>query len=182
LKYIESKVGFTVIDFVMMGRYAHQGGFSNSDTEGLKIATEALEKVGMPDFSKRTLHTLSGGERQKACLAAALAQQSSILILDEPTAHLDPYQRDEIQSLLTNIAKQDDLSVLAVTHDLNWTSMDFDYLYGMKQGEVIVSGSVSKEFNPNNLHRLFGVDFTTVEHPITKRLVIIPSVRKEKKC
>ena len=179
---LESKVDFTVLDFVMMGRYAYQGGFSYHDKDGAEVVKEALNKVGMSDFSNRTLHTLSGGERQKVCIAAALAQQSSILILDEPTAHLDPYQRDEIQSLLAHIAKQEGLSVLVVTHDLNWVSMSFDYMYGMKLGKVVVNGAVDEVFNQDNLHQLFGVDFTMIEHPVTKRLMVLPSVRKETRC
>ena len=179
---LETKVGFTVLEFVMMGRYAYQSGFGYSDQEGLEVCEVALDKVGMCDFSKRTLDTLSGGERQKVCIAAALAQQSSILILDEPTAHLDPYQRDEIQSLLADIARQDGLSVLAVTHDLNWVSMDFDYLCGMKQGEVVVNDSVDEAFNEKNLFQVFGVEFTMVDHPITKRSMVLPSARKESEC
>ena len=179
---LESKVDFTVLDFVMMGRYAYQGGFSYHDKGGAEVVKEALDKVGMSNFSNRTLHTLSGGERQKVCLAAALAQQSSILILDEPTAYLDPYQRDEIQSLLADIAKQEGLSLLVVTHDLNWVSMNFDYMYGMKQGKVVVNGTVEEVFNQDNLHQLFGIDFTMIEHPVAKRLMILPSVGKGTKC
>ena len=179
---LEAKVGFTVLDFVMMGRYAHQGGFTHADKEGTEIARSALDTVSMSQFSSSSMQTLSGGERQKICIAAALAQQSPILILDEPTAHLDPYQRDEIHVLLSDIAKQDGLSVLAVTHDLNWASMDFDEIYGMKDGEIAIQGSVENVFNQVNLHQLFGVEFTMINHPVNKRLMVIPSVRKEREC
>lgn len=175
---LEAKIDFTVLEFVMMSRYAHQSGFGYNDPTGVAIATQSLKKVEMQSFSKRTMHTLSGGERQKVCIAAALAQQSPILVLDEPTAHLDPHQRDEIHSLLVHVAQQEKLSVLAVTHDLNWASMDFDSIYGMKNGQIILSGSVDTALNQKSLHKLFGVNFTLVPHPVTQRPMVVPSARK----
>ncbi len=176
---LEASVPFTVLDFVMMGRYAHEGGFGYRDKDGEKIANSALERVHMSDFAQRTLQTLSGGERQKVCIAAALAQQTPILILDEPSAHLDPRQREEVHSLLTDIAKNDGLSILTVTHDLNWAAMDYDYIFGMKEGRVVTQGSASEVITGESLYALFGVDFTMVPHPETQSPMVIPAIRSE---
>ena len=176
---LEASVPFTVLDFVMMGRYAHEGGFGYRDKDGEKIANTALERVHMSGFAQRTLQTLSGGERQKVCIAAALAQQTPILILDEPSAHLDPRQREEVHSLLTDIAKNDGLSILTVTHDLNWAGIDYDYIFGMKEGRVVTQGSASEVITGESLYALFGVDFTMVPHPETQSPMVIPAIRSE---
>jgi ABC-type cobalamin/Fe3+-siderophores transport system ATPase subunit len=175
---LEASVPFTVLDFVMMGRYAHESGFAFGDEEGVVVAKNALERINMSHFSGRSLQTLSGGERQKVCIAAALAQQSPILLLDEPSAHLDPRQREEVHEILSDIAKMDQLSILTVTHDLNWAAMDFDVIFGLKQGRVVVEGSSSEVMTQENLHSIFGVNFTLMSHPETGNPVVIPSVRK----
>lgn len=176
---LEASVPFTVLDFVMMGRYAHEGGFSLADDEGVVVAKEALARIGMTRFSHRTIQTLSGGERQKICIAAALVQQSSILVLDEPSAHLDPRQREEVHELLSEIAQSDDLTLLTVTHDLNWAAMDFDRIIGMSEGRVIADGVPKDLMTTENLHAIFGVEFLLCPHPETGKTMVIPSVRKE---
>lgn len=174
---LNASVPFTVLDFVMMGRYAHEGGFGYRDEEGETIAQGALERVSMSEFSHRSIQTLSGGERQKVCIAAALAQQAPILILDEPSSHLDPRQREEVHLLLTKISKSDGLSVLTVTHDLNWVAMDYDYVFGMKGGSVVTEGTVSEVLTREGLYSLFGTDFTMVPHPDTESQMVIPAAR-----
>jgi len=176
---LEASVPFTVLDFVMMGRYAHEGGFSSGDEDGLRVAKNALKRIEMSHFESRTIQTLSGGERQKICIAAALAQESPILILDEPSAHLDPRQREEVHSILSEIAQTDQLTILTVTHDLNWAAMEYDYIYGMSQGRVLVEGSTEEVITQEDLHKVFGVCFTLIPHPETGKPMVIPSIRKE---
>jgi len=176
---LEASVPFTVLDFVMMGRYAYEDGFACGDRDGQAIAEQALERVNMSHFSKRTIQTLSGGERQKICVAAALAQQAPILILDEPSAHLDPRQREEVHGLLSEIAESDGLSVLSVTHDLNWAAMNFDYIFGMSQSRVVVEGTPDALMTQENLHKVFGVNFSLMPHPQTGKPMVIPAVREE---
>lgn len=176
---LEASVPFTVLDFVMMGRYAHEGGFAQSDKDALEIAQDSLGVIGMQAFAQRTISTLSGGERQKICIAAALAQQAPILILDEPSAHLDPRQREEIHHILCDIGQQKGLTILAVTHDLNWASMDYDRMFGMSSGRVVFDGKSECLMTRDNLRHVFGVDFSLCPHPETGRPIVIPSVRKE---
>jgi ABC-type cobalamin/Fe3+-siderophores transport system ATPase subunit len=176
---LEASVPFTVLDFVMMGRYAHEGGWSLRDDEGLEIAEDALLHIGMESFAHRTISTLSGGERQKICIAAALAQQAPILVLDEPSAHLDPRQREEIHHILCEIGKKQGITILAVTHDLNWAAMDYDRMVGMSGGRVVFDGPPETFMTPENLRLVFGVDFSLYPHPETGKPMVIPSARKE---
>jgi len=176
---LESSVPFTVLDFVMMGRYAHEGGFSFRDEDGLAIAQDSLRQIGMESFAGRTISTLSGGERQKICIAAALAQQSPILVLDEPSAHLDPRQREEIHHILCRIGQQRGITILAVTHDLNWAAMDYDRMVGMSGGRVVYDGKPKDFMTSENLRSVFGVEFALHPHPETGKPMVIPSVRKE---
>jgi len=179
---LEASVPFTVLDFVMMGRYAHEDGFAFGDDEGADVARQALEKTNMSHFSDRTIQTLSGGERQKICIAAAIAQQAPILILDEPSAHLDPRQREEVHRILSEIAKTDQLSILTVTHDLNWASMEYDYIYGMNQGRVVVKGAPDAVMTQEHLHTIFGVDFSLMNHPDGGKPMVMPSIRTGGGC
>ncbi|NWK56881.1 ABC transporter ATP-binding protein [Verrucomicrobiaceae bacterium N1E253] len=176
---LEASVPFTVLDFVMMGRYAHEGGMGQGDQEGLRIAMDALQQIGMESFARRTLSTLSGGERQKACIAAALAQQAPVLVLDEPSAHLDPRQREEIHHILCEIGRRQGVTVLAVTHDLNWAAMDYDRMLGMSDGRVVFDGTPAAFMTPENLRLVFGVDFSLHPHPVTGDPIVIPAARKE---
>lgn len=176
---LEASVPFTVMDFVMMGRYAHEGGWSYRDKEGLEVAKACLESIGMMEFATRTISTLSGGERQKVCLAAALAQQAPILILDEPSAHLDPRQREEVHRILSEIGDQRGLSILAVTHDLNWAAMDYDRMVGMSERRVVFDGTPKEFMTVEHLRAVFGVDFTLCPHPETSKPMMIPTARKE---
>jgi len=179
---LEASVPFTVLDFVMMGRYAYEDGFTFGDDDGEKVARRALERINMSHFSHRTILTLSGGERQKICIAAALAQQSPILILDEPSAHLDPRQREEVHMILSEIAASDNLSILTVTHDLNWAAMEYDYIYGMSEGQIKVEGTPDEVMTRENLNTIFGVDFSLMTHPEIGKPMIVPSVRKGRGC
>lgn len=176
---LEASVPFSVIDFVMMGRYAHESGWSQCDDEGYQISQDALAQIGMEAFAQRTISTLSGGERQKVCIASALAQQTPILVLDEPSAHLDPRQREEIHHILCDIGRKKGITILAVTHDLNWAAMDYDRMVGMSGGQVIYDGSPEMFMTVENLRAVFGVGFFLYPHPETGKPMVIPSARKE---
>jgi len=175
---LEASVPFTVMDFLMMGRYAHEGGFSLADDEGMGVARGALDRIDMAGFAQRTIQTLSGGERQKICIAAALVQQSPILILDEPSAHLDPRQREDVHEILADVAQSDSLTLLTVTHDLNWAAMDFDRMIGMSGGRVVRSGDPETLMTPENLRAIFDAEFFLYPHPETGNPMVIPSTRK----
>jgi iron complex transport system ATP-binding protein len=114
---------FTVLEFVLMGRYPYLGPFSVIDAADEAAALEVLEMVGMKDFARRAMRTLSGGERQKALIAGALSQGAEIMLLDEPTTFLDPRHEHEIINILGRINRDHGVTIVSVTHDINHAAL-----------------------------------------------------------
>lgn len=158
---------FTVKEIVEMGRYIHQNRIFSKENNG--IVEEALKQVGLYNLKDRSILSLSGGEIQRAFIARALAQDSEILILDEPTNHLDIKYQLEIMKVIKGMGK----TVLAVIHDMNIASTYCDYVYAMKNGEIVKSGVVEEVFTPENIKRIFEVECEVVRHPSNKRPMII---------
>ncbi|MBP5203299.1 MAG: ABC transporter ATP-binding protein, partial [Candidatus Methanomethylophilaceae archaeon] len=114
----EIRFAFTVREIVEMGRMPFQESFRGSDTEDLRIIEEAMELTGVLDMADRMINTMSGGERQRAIIARAIAQTPEIILMDEPTLHLDINMQFEILDLVRRLAKERDLTVVIVSHDL----------------------------------------------------------------
>lgn len=179
--YVPQQLGhdipFTVREFITMSRYAHatHGTITPKDPESETIATQSMEHVGISHLAHQTMSTLSGGERQKANIAAALARQTPILVLDEPSAHLDPKQRESVQQLLGSLGKNRDLTLLCVTHDLNWAAMDFDRIIGMSGGKIIADAPPSAFLTTENLERIFNARWAVQTHPESGHPYLLPS-------
>lgn len=156
---LAAEVPYTVREFVEMGRYAH------GDCDG-KAVEEAMALVEVSEFSDRVVATLSGGERQRVCIAAALAQEAPLLLLDEPLAHLDPGQRIEVQRVLREVRKE--VTLIAVTHDLGWLQRDFQHVLALQGGGVKFDGRVSELMDGGVLGELFG---SAVMDHLGRRLV-----------
>jgi iron complex transport system ATP-binding protein len=146
--------GFTVRQFVEQGRYPW--GDAGSEKGGSAVA-EALSLAGVEEFSGRSVGSLSGGERQRALIAAALAQDASLLLLDEPTAFLDFRRQAEVLRLIRSIHGK--RSILMVTHDLNLALRSADRLAVLTEGAIAWSGKAEELTGGNLLERLFGVGF-----------------------
>ena len=170
-------IPFTVLEFIVMSRYAHaqSGGLIPKDPQGDRIAKQSTERTGIQHLENQSMSTLSGGERQKVNIAAALAQQTPILVLDEPSSHLDPKQRESIQQLLGEIGRKSKTTILAVTHDLNWAAMDFDRIIGMSHGRVIADDTPSAFMTSENLHRIFDAHWTVQPHPESGHPIVLPA-------
>lgn len=132
------EIPFTVRDFVKMGCYRLDGKDEDSDS----LVIEAMDRVEVGQLAERVVSTLSGGERQRVCIAAALAQNTPMLLLDEPLAHLDPGQRIEVQRVIRQL--RGDKTVLAITHDLTWARNDFDRVIGLMAGKVVYDGGADR--------------------------------------
>jgi len=158
-----SEIPFTVQEFVAMSRYSHLGGDD--------VAMTMMERVGIADMANRSVSTLSGGERQKVSIAAALTQQTPILILDEPAAHLDPKQQDSVQQVLGEIGK--DKTIITVTHDLNWAAQDFDRIIGMRSGKIICDATPAEFMTTENLESIFDVTWELYPHPQNGTPIVI---------
>jgi iron complex transport system ATP-binding protein len=159
-------LGFRVREIIQMGRYVHQNllGWEREDAE--KSVDEAIEIMGLKKIEQRRLHTLSDGERERVALAKALAQDTPILLLDEPTTHLDPAHQIQFMVKVKKGQKRKELSILAVMHDFNLASRYCDRLVLMDKGKISACGLVEDVITVENLKNAFGLNVSIVRHPV----------------
>lgn len=162
--------GFTVREFVEMARYPHVGPLAPFRPEDGRAVGRALEAAGAADLAGRPMDALSGGERQKAHLAAALAQEAEILLLDEPTAFLDPAHQGEILRTLARVEG----TILFVTHDVNEALASADRAIALREGAVVFDGPSAGLADPGALRAVYAHDFAIGTHPRTGRAVVFP--------
>lgn len=165
--------GLTVEELIAYGRFPHQKGFGTLKKEDKDIITWALKSTGIEEFRERAIEDLSGGQRQRAWIAMALAQQTEILILDEPTTYLDLAHQLEVLKLLEKLNKEQGTTIVMVIHELNNAARFADHMIGVKQGEVVCQGSAFEVMTKDNLKKLFNIDAEIVNDPRNNRPVCI---------
>jgi iron complex transport system ATP-binding protein len=172
---------YSVLDVVLMGRYPHLGTFEIEGPRDYAIARRALAATGTDAFENRAFATLSGGEKQRVVIAAALAQIASasgepppLLLLDEPTAALDLAYQLEIASLLRELRQRLPLSIVLSTHDLNFASSLCSSLVLLKDGRVLAAGPTERVLTASGVRDLYGVDAEVRRHDATGHLVVTP--------
>ena len=171
--------GLTVEEIVAYGRFPYQKGFSGLKEQDHHLINWAIEATNLQELKERTLITLSGGQQQRVWIAMALAQDTDILILDEPITFLDPAHQLEILELLQGINRQGK-TILMTIHDLNHASRFSDYLLGMKNGELIFQGTPKEIFTAEKLLNLFDIQATFATMPNSdKPLVLAYDLVKE---
>ena len=175
-QYLEQLFSYTVFEFVLMARYPYFDTWRPASVHDEQKVNDILSLLQMSDFKERRINQISGGERQKVYIAAALAQEPKILLLDEPTAHLDPKYHSEIQRLISQVAKNLGLTVLHVTHDLNHIASWSQDVVAMKNGSVILHDAPPQILTAPNLESIFGTKFIFMTHPQTKKNIIIPEM------
>lgn len=156
---------FTVKEFALMGRYPHLSPFSAIGPEDQHAVDKALALTGTRPLMDRPLDTLSAGERQKALIAASLAQGASILLLDEPTAFLDPRHQIEIQRLLQRLNCEYGMTLITVTHDINAAIIYSTQIAALKQGALVFTGSPAAFADSQVLETIYQQRFLLVQHP-----------------
>ena len=144
-------------ELVSLGRYAHSNRFKETPEDG-KVVEEALRLTGSLSLRDKRFTSLSGGERQKVLIARVLAQTSHLLLMDEPTSHLDIYFQLQILEALKRICQEKKLTIVAVMHDLNLISLFADKALVLKSGELIAFGKVEDVVNEKTLEETFGVN------------------------
>lgn len=159
---------FKVKDVVLMGRSPHKRNMEMDNAEDHRIANEALERVGMTEFSDRSFYTLSGGEQQRVVLARALAQQTECMVLDEPTNHLDVKYQLQLMDVVSSLG----VTVLAALHDLNIAAAYCDRLYLMNNGKVVYHGTPEEVLTADIIQEIYGVKATVYTSPYTGLLNI----------
>ncbi|OGG03377.1 MAG: ABC transporter ATP-binding protein [Candidatus Glassbacteria bacterium RIFCSPLOWO2_12_FULL_58_11] len=166
---------FSVDEFVSMGRYPYLNPFSPLSAEDRRVVREILERTGTLDFAGRRLDTLSGGERQKVFIAAALAQGAEILLLDEPTSFLDYRHQVEIHRLLRELNREHGKTVLAVTHDINNAVLACNRVLALKEGRKVFEGEARELVRKETLEGIYETAFLFVENPYSALPLVRPA-------
>ena len=148
----------TVKELVAYGRFPYRSLLKSSDNQKDKeIIAQAMAKTKVDKFASRLVATLSGGERQRTWIAMALAQQPQILLLDEPTTYLDIAHQLEVMQIITELNRQENMTIIMVLHDINHARMYADDIVIIKDKHVFAQGAPQKVLNPDNLATVFGV-------------------------
>jgi iron complex transport system ATP-binding protein len=180
LSYVPQAEGrhapFTVREFILMGRYPYLSPFSSPSASDTAAVAEALKVTGTMEFSERFLSTLSGGEKQKVYIAAALAQEANVLLLDEPTTFLDPKHESDIYRLLAGINRERGVTVVSVTHDINSAVLTSRIVLALKGGRVAFYGPAENFMNEKVLQDIYEKTFSLIKHPGYDRTIIAPEV------
>ena len=165
---------FTVEEFVLLGRYPFRSPFSSIRREDRSAVHEALRLTRIEHLAGRRIETLSGGERQTAFIAAAIAQGAGILLLDEPTTFLDPKHAVDIRSIIRRLNSELGRTIVSVTHDINAAALESDRIVILKDGRVIFTGTADEVMDNDVLSRAYGKSFLFVEHPSVGRRIVVP--------
>jgi iron complex transport system ATP-binding protein len=168
---------FTVLDMVLMGRYPHLGPFALEGANDMAIARTALGVTGTSGLESRLFATLSGGEKQRVVIAAALAQASDVLLLDEPTAALDLGYQFEIASLLRRLNAERGTTMIVSTHDLNLVAALCEQIVLLKAGRVVAQGQTRDTLTPENIRLLYEVEADVRFHDRAGHLTVVPIAR-----
>ena len=171
---VRGSLPWTVEEFVLMGRYPYLGAFQSRTPDDDRVLQNALELTNMKGFEKREMMSLSGGERQTVMVAAAIAQEADLLLLDEPATFLDPKHQDNVNHLMHRLTNQEGKAILAVTHDVNAAAMHSDRVIALKDGVIAFAGPPTELMDEAVLERIFDKTFTLVDHPSTGGRVIVP--------
>jgi iron complex transport system ATP-binding protein len=165
---------FTALDIVLMGRTPHLTRLQREGAKDLAIAKQAMEYTGTWDLAQRLVTELSGGERQRVIIARALTQQPKILLLDEPTSHLDISNQIEIMDILKQLCIEKKMLIIGVFHDFNLAARYCDSVIMLKKGKIIAAGKAEETLTCENIKNVFEIDAIVNKHPVTGLPYVIP--------
>ena len=168
---------FTALEVVLMGRNPHMARFKMESKKDIEIAKASMELTHTWKFADRPVNELSGGERQRVIIARALTQEPMVLLLDEPTTHLDISNQLEIMDLIKNLCETQDMLIVAVFHDFNLAARYCDSIILLKDGKIVAVGKSDDTLTSDNVKKVFSVDTIVKRHPVTGSLHVIPISR-----
>ena len=166
--------GIAVRDLVGRGRYPHQGFFRSWSTEDDAAVQRALEATETLELAERNVDELSGGQRQRVWIAMALAQETDVLLLDEPTTYLDLAHQVEVLDLVTDLNRKRGTTVAIVLHDLNLAARYADHVIAMKGGEIVALGDPLTVVTEKLVRDVFGLESRVIPDPVSATPLIIP--------
>lgn len=178
----EAPGGLTVEELVMYGRLPHQSYFSKTTDKDKKMVEWALRVTNLLDYSRRSIDALSGGQRQRVWIAMALAQDTEILILDEPTTYLDMAHQLDVLELLRQLNEKENKTIVMVLHDLNHASRFSHNLIAMRNGKVITEGPAVEVMTSQNLYEIFDIKPIFAQCPLSGKPICLSYEKATDTC
>lgn len=172
--------GLTARELVAQGRFPHQSLLRQWTRADEDAVNGAMQIAGITDFAERSVDTLSGGQRQRCWVAMVLAQETELILLDEPTTFLDLKVQVDLMDLLTGLAHERGRTLVIVLHELSLAAAYADYLVMMKEGRIVCAGVPDDIFTAERLHGVFGLEASVLRDPASGRLVCVPSGAKRR--
>jgi iron complex transport system ATP-binding protein len=166
--------GITVAELVDRGRTPHRAWFGRRGQKDDDAVAEALTLTSMTDLADRPVDEMSGGQRQRAWIAMALAQETDLLLLDEPTTHLDLAHQVELLELLTELVRRRGTQIVVVMHELNLAARYGDYLIAMRGGAVVMHGAPGEVMTAEAIEEIFDLPCVIVPDPIVGTPMVVP--------
>lgn len=169
--------GLTVVDLVGRGRYPHHGPLRRWSPADDAAVARALELTGTIDLAHRPVEELSGGQRQRVWVAMALAQETDLLLLDEPTTFLDVAHQVEVLDLMLDLNAARGVTILMVLHDLNLAGRYADHLVALRAGRIVAAGSPGEVVTPELVREVFGLEAQVIDDPVSRTPLVVPRGR-----
>lgn len=164
----------SVAELVARGRYPHQPMFSRWREEDSQAVERALKATNIEDLADQPVDTLSGGQRQRAWIAMVLAQETSILLLDEPTTWLDISHQIDLLELLRDLNQKQGYTLAAVLHDLNQACRYATHLIALRDGKIIAEGAPTEIVSPELIEAIYGLRCMIIEDPVAHTPLVVP--------
>lgn len=170
--------GITVSDLVARGRYPHQGLLRQWSRDDQRVVDESMAATGVDGLCDRFVDELSGGQRQRVWIAMALAQQTPLLLLDEPTTYLDIAHQIEILDLCARLHEEEGRTLVAVLHDLNHAARYATHLIAMREGHIVAEGAPGDIVTADLVETVFGMRCRVIDDPETGTPLVVPAARR----
>ena len=169
--------GIVVADLVGRGRHPHQKMLARWTARDYEAVADALAATGVADLADRSVDELSGGQQQRVWIAMALAQETDVLLLDEPTTFLDVAHQIEVLDLLTDLNLTRGTTIVMVLHDLNLAARYADELVAVRDGQVHAIGTPESVITEEIVHEVFGLRSSVINDPLSGKPLVVPSGR-----
>ncbi|NLP86046.1 ABC transporter ATP-binding protein [Microbacterium sp. CFH 90308] len=169
--------GIAVADLVGRGRHPHQKLLARWSARDYEVVAQSLSATGTDDLADRSVDELSGGQRQRVWIAMALAQETDILLLDEPTTFLDVAHQVEVLDLLTDLNRDRGTTIVMVLHDMNLAARYADHLFALRAGRVVASGAPGEVMTSELIREVFDLDALVVPDPVSGAPIVLPRGR-----
>ncbi|WP_230352212.1 iron-enterobactin ABC transporter ATP-binding protein [Lelliottia sp. WAP21] len=164
----------SVQELVARGRYPHQPLFTRWRKEDEEAVTRAMHATGITDLARQSVDTLSGGQRQRAWIAMVLAQETSIMLLDEPTTWLDISHQIDLLELLSDLNRTKGYTLAAVLHDLNQACRYATHIIALRDGKIVAEGAPKAIVTPELIERIYGMRCVIIEDPVAGTPLVVP--------